>query len=98
MSDTTHPSNGLQLSSGPLIAGAVIAGAGVFLALAGLAIGGSHLVAATRRWIKAMETPPAELARLRWAQAKGAAAAGADAWQAGSPHHDSQAVAHHRLA
>jgi hypothetical protein len=51
------------------------------VALAGLAVGGSHLVAATRRWVAEMEVPPSELARIKWAQARAAAAAGAEAWQ-----------------
>ena len=55
------------------------------IALAGLAVGGSHLFAATRRWIQAMEVPPSEVARLKWAQAKTAAAAGAAAWRNGVP-------------
>ena len=54
-------------------------------ALAGLAIGGAHLVTATRRWINEMEVPPSEQARLKWAQARAAYTAGASAWQNGSP-------------
>ena len=74
-----------QIRTAPLITSAVLVGAGTFIALAGLALGGSHLMAATRRWIKEMEVPPSELARLKWAQAKAAAAAGAGAWQNGPP-------------
>ena len=39
---------------------------------------------ATRRWIREMEVPPAEQARIRWAQARTAAAAGTAAWQNGT--------------
>jgi hypothetical protein len=85
--DTQKPSAGLQLRSGPLITGAALAGAGALLALAGLAVGGSHLLSATRRWIRAMEVPPSELAKLKWAQARAAAGAGATAWQNGRPAH-----------
>ena len=53
------------------------------IALAGLAVGGSHLFAATRRWIQEMDVPPSEQARIKWAQAKSAAAAGTAAWQNG---------------
>ena len=60
-------------------------GVGTLIALAGLAIGGGHLVTATRRWINEMEVPPSEQARLKWAQARAAYAAGASAWQNGSP-------------
>jgi hypothetical protein len=66
-----------------MITGAALFGAGALIALAGLAVGGSHLFSATRRWIREMETPPSEQARIKWAQAKTAAAAGAAAWQNG---------------
>ncbi len=73
-----------QFSAGPLITSAVLVGAGTFIALAGLAVGGSHLIAATRRWIAEMEVPPSEVARLKWSQAKAAMAAGTSAWQNGT--------------
>jgi hypothetical protein len=76
---------GPQYQSAPLITGAVFVGAGTLIAMVGLAIGGGHLVAATRRWVKEMEVPPSELAKLRWTQAKAAATAGAAAWQNGIP-------------
>jgi len=70
-----------QLRSGPLITGAALFAAGGLIALAGIAIGSTHVVAASRRWIQAMEVPPSELAKLKLAQAKVAALAGADAWR-----------------
>jgi hypothetical protein len=66
-----------------LITGGALIGAGALIALAGMAVGGSHVVSATRRWIKEMEVPPSELARIKWVQARSAAAAGAAAWQNG---------------
>lgn len=57
------------------------------LVMAGLAVGGSHLTLATRQWIRDMEVPPSELAKLRWVQAKTAATAAAAAWQNGRPAH-----------
>ena len=84
MTDTQSSTSGLQLRSGPLITGAALIGGGVMLALAGLAVGGTHLFSATRRWIQQMEVPPSEQARIKWAQAKTAAAAGAAAWQNGT--------------
>jgi hypothetical protein len=53
------------------------------VALAGLAVGGSHLLSATRRWIDAMDVPPSEVARLKWGQVRTAAAAGTAAWRNG---------------
>jgi hypothetical protein len=86
MSDSTQESSSWpELRTGPLITGAALVGAGTLLALAGLAVGGSHLLSATRRWIRAMEVPPSELAKIKWAQAKTAAAAGTAAWQNGVP-------------
>jgi hypothetical protein len=50
-----------------------------------MVIGGGHLLTAVRRWVRDMDVPPSELAKLKLAQARAAAAAGADAWQSG-PH------------
>ncbi len=83
MSDTQKSAASLQLRSGPLIIGAALVGAGVLLALAGWAVSGVHVASATRRWIRDMEVPPSELAKVRWAQARKAAAAGTQAWQNG---------------
>lgn len=76
---------GPQLRSGPLVTGAALVGAGGLLALAGLAVGGSHLISAIRQWVREMEVPPSELARQKWAKAQAAAMAGANAWQNGLP-------------
>ena len=83
MSDTQKRAAGPQLRSGPLIIGAALAGAGVMLIVAGSAVSGVHVASATRRWIRDMEVPPSELAKVKWAQAKKAAAAGTQAWQNG---------------
>jgi hypothetical protein len=83
MTDGENGSSGPQFRAGPLITSAALVGAGTLIALAGLAVGGSHLMSATRRWVRDMEVPPTELAKLKWAQAKAAAAAGAGAWQNG---------------
>ena len=70
-----------QVQSGPLITGGVLIGIGTAVALTGMAIAGSHLVAATRAWIRELEIPPSELAKLKWEQAKTAAASGASTWR-----------------
>jgi hypothetical protein len=70
-----------QLQSGPLIAGGVLIGIGAVVGMVGLAVAGSHVVAATRAWIKELEVPPSQLARLKWEQAKHAAASGASTWR-----------------
>ena len=73
-----------QVRSAPLITGGSLVAVGGLIVLAGVIVGGMHLIAATRQWIAEMEVPPSELARLKWAQAKAAASAGASAWQNGT--------------
>jgi hypothetical protein len=73
-----------QFRSGPLIVSAVLVGAGTLIALTGLAVGGGYVASITRQWVREMEVPPSELARLKWAQARAAVAAGASAWQDGT--------------
>ena len=85
MTDGENGSSGPQFRAGPLITSAALVGAGTLIALAGLAVGGSHLMSATRRWVREMEVPPTELAKLKLAQAKAAAAGAATAWQNGRP-------------
>lgn len=70
-----------QVRSGPLMVGGILIGIGTVVALAGLAVAGTHVTAVTRAWIKDLETPPDQLARLRWEQAKTAMAAGAASWR-----------------
>jgi hypothetical protein len=82
---TQQDSNWPELRTGPIITGAALVGAGALIALAGLAVGGAHLFSATRRWIQEMEVPPSEQARIKWAQARSAAAAGTAAWHNGAP-------------
>ena len=81
---TERNSSWPELRTGPMITGAALVGAGALIALAGLAVGGSHLFAATRRWIRDMDVPPSEQAKIKWAQARSAAAAGTAAWQNGA--------------
>ena len=52
-----------QVHGGMLITGAVLAGVGSLLGLAGLAISGAALASATRRWVNSKDTPPSELAK-----------------------------------
>jgi hypothetical protein len=61
--------------------GGILIGIGALVALAGVAVAGTHVAMAAREWMKELETPPDQLARLRWEQAKSAAAAGAATWR-----------------
>jgi hypothetical protein len=83
MASTQSSGTTFQLRSGSLILGAALIGAGWVLGLIGLTICSSTVIAATRKWVKQMDTPPSELARLKWEQAKAATAAGSSAWQDG---------------
>jgi hypothetical protein len=83
MSSTQASDTTFQLRSGSLIIGAALIGAGWVLGLIGLTICSSTVIAATRKWVKQMDVPPSELARLKWEQAKAATAAGTSAWQDG---------------
>ena len=83
MSSTQSSGTTFQVKSGSLILGAALIGAGWVLGLIGLTICSSTVIAATRRWVKQMDVPPSELARLKWEQAKAATTAGTSAWQDG---------------
>jgi hypothetical protein len=72
-----------QVRTAPLMTGGGLIVAGGMLVLAGVLVGGVHVIMATRQWIGEMDVPPSEAARLKLAQAKAAAAAGASAWQDG---------------
>jgi hypothetical protein len=79
--DSQPTGNWPQVRSGPLVVGGILIGIGAVVAMAGAAVAGTHLAAATRAWIKDLETPPSQLARLKWEQAKHAVTTGASAWQ-----------------
>ena len=92
MSNGENRRNGPQFRTAPLITSSVMVGVGTLIALAGLAVGGGHLLSVTRQWINEMDVPPSELARLKWTQARGAMAAGAAAWQNGTQGQSSPAI------
>lgn len=79
--DTARSAGWPEVDSGPLKAGVILIGIGAVMALAGAAVAGTHLVAATRAWIRELEIPPDQLARLKWEQARSAASAGAETWR-----------------
>jgi hypothetical protein len=67
-----------------LMAGGVLVGVGGLLASAGVLLLSSATVSVTRRWMKQLERPPTEIARLKWQQARVATTAGARAWRSSS--------------
>ena len=81
VTDSQPTGNWPQVRSGPLVVGGILIGIGAVAAMAGVAVAGTHLVAATLAWINDLETPPSQLAKLKWEQAKHAASTGAASWR-----------------
>ena len=81
VTDSQPAGNWPQVRSGPLVVGGVLIGIGAMVAMAGVAVAGTHLAAATRAWMRELETPPSQLARLNWEQARAAAVSGAATWR-----------------
>ena len=83
--DTQPTGNWPQVRSGPLVVGGILIGLGAVVGMAGVAVAGGHLVTAARNWMRELETPPGQLARLKWEQARSAAisaaASGAATWR-----------------
>ncbi|MET7996963.1 hypothetical protein ABZU76_39420 [Amycolatopsis sp. NPDC005232] len=78
-----------DLHRGLFITAVALIGASAVLGMAGLAVFGTAAIASGRHWARRVDLSPAELARLKWSQAKSAASAGTGAW------HDTE---HHAYA
>jgi hypothetical protein len=74
------PQPKIQLNKQQLIAGSVLMGVGGAIALAGVALAGTALVAAFRQRVQQMDVPPSELARQHWSAVKHATTTGMDVW------------------
>jgi hypothetical protein len=81
MSNGEKRTGGPQFRTATLITSAAMVGGGTVIVMAGLALGGGHMLATTRRWVKEMEVPPSQLAKMKWTQARAAMTAGTQAWQ-----------------
>ena len=66
---------------GMLAAAALLIGLASLIGLAGLATVAAALATACRRWYGRADLAPADLARLKWEQARAAAAASSGAWR-----------------
>ncbi len=73
--------NGPQFRTATLITSAAMVGGGTMIVLSGLALGGGHVMAATRRWLNEMDVPVSQLAKSKLTQARAAMTAGSQAWQ-----------------
>ncbi len=78
---STDNGSGFQPNRGLLITGVVLVGVGGALGAAGVLLGTTAIVSAGRQWVRQLDRPPAEIAKLRWQQLKSAGVAGAKAWQ-----------------
>ena len=81
MTNNQDAASAPRLNTKALIAGGALIGLGGLIGLAGAMLSGSALVAAARRRMQQMETPPRELAKHKWAQARSATTEGVAAWQ-----------------
>jgi hypothetical protein len=70
-----------DIPRGMLVAAALLIGLASLIGLAGLATVAAALATACRRWYSRADLAPAELARLKWEQAKSVAAASSGAWR-----------------
>ena len=74
------PRSSFQVNKQQVVAGAVLMGVGGALALAGMAMTGTALMAAFRQRVQQMDVPPSELARQHWSAVKHATNAGVNVW------------------
>ena len=81
MSNGENRNGGPQFRTATLITSAAMVGGGAMIVMSGLALGGGHIMAATRRWLNEMEVPPSQLAKMKLTQARAAMTAGTQAWQ-----------------
>ncbi len=80
-SQVTQPK--IQLNTRQIVSGSILMGIGGVIALAGVAMAGTALVAAYRDRVRQMEVPPSVLARQNWERMKSATAAGVGEWRNG---------------
>ncbi|MFR9801816.1 hypothetical protein ACL02T_05840 [Pseudonocardia sp. RS010] len=70
-----------DLPRGMLVVAAVLTAAGSLLGLAGVAVAAAAAWSTAHRWYRRTDLPASDLARLKWEQARAAAAAGSGAWR-----------------
>jgi hypothetical protein len=84
------PVGKFQVSSAPIVVGAVLIGIGGLIGISGVIVGGTALMSATRRWFRELEVPPGEAVKHKLGQTRAATVAGATAWH----HHNGMQPAH----
>lgn len=76
MTDSRVAQPKLQVNTRQVVSGSVLIGIGGVIALAGIAMAGTALVAAYRDRVAQMDVPPSALARQNWDRVRAATAAG----------------------
>jgi hypothetical protein len=71
----------IEINRGLLVGGAILMSVGAVLGMAGALATSVAVIGAARAWVRQREEPPSVTARRRLAQAKTAAAAGAQGWR-----------------
>ena len=71
----------IEVNRGLLVGGAILMSVGAVLAMAGALATSVAVIGAAREWVRQRDEPPSALARRRLAQARTAAAAGAQGWR-----------------
>lgn len=69
-----------DMHRGLFIAAVAMVLAAAAVGTAGLAVAAVAVISSGRRWSRRVELSPADLAKLKWIQARAAAGAVADAW------------------
>jgi hypothetical protein len=71
----------IEFNRGLLVGGAVLMSVGAVVGMVGALATSIAVIGAARSWVGQLEEPPSAMARRRLAQAKTAAAAGAQGWR-----------------
>jgi hypothetical protein len=71
----------IEINRGLLVGGAILMSVGAVVGMTGALATSVAVIGAARAWVRQLEEPPSVTARRRLAQAKTAAAAGAQGWR-----------------
>jgi hypothetical protein len=85
MNSSVAPQTKFQLDTGQIRNGAILMAVGGALALAGIALAGTALVAALQDRVQQMEVPPSDLAKQHWSAVRQATSAGVGVWRKEQP-------------
>lgn len=75
------PYTRFSMNSAPMIVGAVLIGAGSLIGLAGVIVGGTAMMSASRRWLRELQVQPSDVAKNKMGQTKAATVAGPSTWE-----------------